>query len=67
MTRSGDLLDFGQIFKHLATINLHKSPTFLGNFCKGVKIFKFSCKIIFGATFKDIWRLFTGLTAGDLG
>ena len=28
--------------KPLATINLPKSPTFLGNFCKGVKIFNFS-------------------------
>ena len=28
----GDLLDFGQFLKTLATINLPKSPTFLGNF-----------------------------------
>ena len=34
--------------KPLATINL---PTFLGNFCKGVKIFNFSCEIIFGQFF----------------
>jgi len=32
--------------KHLATINLPKSPTFLGNFCKGVKIGHFSSEII---------------------
>ena len=31
-----------------ATINLPKYPTFLGNFCKGVKIFNFSSEIIFG-------------------
>ena len=31
----------------------------LGNFCKGVKIFIFSSEIRFGATFIDIWRLFT--------
>ena len=32
----------------LATINLPKYPTFLGNFCKGVKIINFSNEIIFG-------------------
>ena len=32
----------------LATINLSKSPTFLGNFCKDVKINHFSSEIIFG-------------------
>ena len=31
-----------------ATISLPKSPTFLGNFCKGVKIIHFSSEIIFG-------------------
>ena len=34
--------------KPLATINLFKLPTFLGNFCKGVKAFNFSNEIIFG-------------------
>ena len=34
--------------KPLATINLPKSPTFLGNFCKGVKIYHFSIEIILG-------------------
>ena len=34
--------------KPLATINLPKYPTFLGNFCKGVKIYHFSSEIIFG-------------------
>ena len=37
-TRLGDLLDFGQ-------------PTFLSDFCKGVKIFNFSSEIIFGQLF----------------
>ena len=32
----------------MATISLPKSPTFLGNFCKGVKIYYFSGEIIFG-------------------
>ena len=35
-----------------ATINLPKSPTFEGNFCKGVKIYHFSCEIIFGQLLK---------------
>ena len=48
VTRLGDLLDFGQVLKPLGTIKLPKSPTFLGNFCKGVKIFNFSSEIIFG-------------------
>ena len=42
----GDLLDFGQLLKSLATINLPKAPTFLGNFCEGVKIYNFSSEII---------------------
>ena len=32
----------------LATLNLPKSLTFLSNFCKGVKIYHFSSKTIFG-------------------
>ena len=39
-------------FRKKKTINLPKSPTFLSNFCKGVKIFHF------WATFIDIWQLF---------
>ena len=38
VTRLGDILDFGQLLKPLATINMPKSPTFSGIFCKGVKI-----------------------------
>ena len=37
----------GNFSKPLATFNLQKS-TFIGNFCKGVKIFNFSSEIIFG-------------------
>ena len=39
---------WGYISKPLATINLPKSPTFLGNFCKDVKIYNLSYEIIFG-------------------
>ena len=38
----------GNFLKPLATINLAKSPKFLGNFCKGFKIYHFSSEIIFG-------------------
>ena len=38
----------GKFLKDLATINLPKTPTFLSNFCKNVKIYHFSCEIIFG-------------------
>ena len=38
----------GNFLKPLTTINLAKSPTFLGNFCKGFKIYHFSNEIIFG-------------------
>ena len=40
----------GNFLKPLATINLSKSPTFLGNFCNGV--FNFSSEIIFGQLLK---------------
>ena len=38
VTRLGDFLHFGQLYK---AINLTKSHTFLGNFCKGVKNLSF--------------------------
>ena len=38
----------GNFLKPLPTIILPKSPTFLGNCCKGFKIYPFSCEIIFG-------------------
>ena len=52
----------GKFLKLLATINLPESTTFLGNFCKGVKISHYSCEVIFWATFIDIWRFFSGHT-----
>ena len=38
----------GNFFKPLATINLPQSPTFLGNFCKGVKSIIFLVKSFLG-------------------
>ena len=40
--------NLGNFLKPLATINLPKSPTFLGNFCKVDKVYHFSNEIIFG-------------------
>ena len=37
----------GDFLKPLATINLPKSTTLFGNFCKGIKIYHFSNEIIF--------------------
>ena len=48
MTRFGVFWTLGNFLKPLATTNSPKSPTFLGNFCKGFKIFHFSSQIIFG-------------------
>ena len=48
VTRLSDLLDSGQVLKPVGTINLPKSLTFLGDLCKGVKIYHFSIEIIFG-------------------
>ena len=47
VTRLGDLLNFGQFLKPLATIILPKSPTLLCNFCKVVKINHFLSETIF--------------------
>ena len=64
VTRLGDLLDFGQLFMPLAAINLPKSPKFLGNFCKGVKIYHFSSEIIFGQLYRHL-AIFSGHTEKD--
>ena len=44
VTRLGDLLDF----------NLLKSPTFLGNFCKAVKVFNIASEIILGNFYRHL-------------
>ena len=58
VTRLGYLLDLRQLFKALCNNFLPKSPTFLVNFCNGVKIYHFSSEIIFGQllyTFGDFF------------
>ena len=54
VTSLGELLDFGQLFKDVATISLPKSPTFLGNFCNGAKIFNFFSLIIEGNFYRHL-------------
>ena len=49
---------FGQLFKACGNNYFLKSPTFIGNYDKDVKIFHVSCGIIFG-------QLFTGHTADN--
>ena len=61
VTRLGYLSTLGNFLKTLARINLPKSPTFLCNFCKGVKIFKFSSEIILGNFYRHL-AIFTGHT-----
>ena len=48
VTRLGDLLHFGQLFKTCGNNYFALITHILGNFCKGVKIFQFSSGIIFG-------------------
>ena len=47
VTRLGDLLDFGQIFKICGNNLFPQISHILGNFCKGVKIYRFSSEINF--------------------
>ena len=47
VTRLGDFLHFGQPFKAFGNNKFAQISTFLGNFCKGVKIFQISNEIIF--------------------
>ena len=58
VTRLGDLLLLGNFLKPLATINLPKLPTFLGNFCTAVKIFNFSSEIIYGQLLQTFGNFF---------
>ena len=63
VTRLGYFWTWCNFSKPLATINLPKYPTFLGNFCKGVKIYHFSSEIIFGQLYRHL-AIFSSLTVG---
>ena len=58
VTRLGDLLDFGQLFKGCDNNYFAQIAHILGIFCKGVNV----NLSFFGQLFIDIWRLFTGHT-----
>ena len=64
MTRLGDLLDFGQVLKPLAAINLPKSPTFLGIFVKVSKSIIFLVTSFFGNFYRHLAK-FSGHTVDD--
>ena len=51
----------GKFLMHLAKNNLPKSPTFLGNFWKGVKIYQFYSEIILGNFYRHL-AIFSGHT-----
>ena len=51
----------GNFLKPLAAINLPRSPTFLGNFCKGVEIYHFSSEIILDSFYRHL-AIFSGHT-----
>ena len=51
-------LNLGMFSKPLATINLSKSRSFLGNFCKGVKIINFTSETIFGQLLKTFGNFY---------
>ena len=48
VTRLGDLLHFGQLFKASGNNYCTQIAHIFVIFCNGVKIFHFSCEIIFG-------------------
>ena len=64
VTRLGDK-NLGNFLKPLATINLPKYPTFLGIFCKGVKIYHFYSAINFGQLLQTFDDFFSGHTGDE--
>ena len=54
----------GNFLKPLAAINLPKSHTFLGIFCKSVKIYFISSEVIFGQLLYTFGNFFSGHTVG---
>jgi len=62
VTRSGDLLDFGQLFEAFVTNSFAQISHILSNFCKGVKIFNFLVKSILGNFYRNL-VIFSGHTA----
>ena len=59
VTRWAIYWTLGNFLKPLTTINLPKSPTFLGNFCKGDKINLFAGEIILRQLYRHL-AIFSG-------
>ena len=55
----------GNFLKPLATTNLFKSLTFLGYYCKGVKIYHFFTEIILGNFYRHL-AIFSGHTVCEM-
>ena len=64
VTRLGDLLDFGQVLKPLAKINLTESPLFVGNFSKMSKFIIFLVKSSLGNFYRYL-AIFSGRTVAN--
>ena len=54
VTRLDDLLHFGQLFQASGNNFYAQITHILGNFCKGVQIFYFSSKIMFGNFYRHL-------------
>ena len=54
VTRLGDLLHFGQLFKACGNNSFAQIYHFLGNFCKGVKFCHLSSEIILGTFYRHL-------------
>ena len=52
VTRLGDLLDFGQVFKAFGNNQFAQISHILRQFCKGTKINHFSSEIVFGQLYR---------------
>ena len=61
VTRLGDLLDFGQLFKACGNNSFAQIARILGKFCEVVKIFHFSSEIILGNYYRHL-AIFSGHT-----
>ena len=55
VTRLGDLIPFGQLFKACGNNYFVQIAHILGNFCKGVKYCIFLVKSFLGNFYRDIW------------
>ena len=67
VTRLGDLLHFGQLFKACGNNSFAQIYHFLGNFCKGVKFCHFSSEIILGTFYRHLATFYRSRLWGGAG